>query len=707
MLDSVAAHADPSARIFEPSTTFSPPDSIDRAAHGLAIYELADVEQIAEAYRTGGVRWFYERHTPDLLAPFLDSTNVPLIEYNFGSHRNPVMTSQAALAFYNGYLDTGSEEYLDVFKTNVDWLLENHDDYYLRYDFPWRHGGRLLERGWVSAMGQGEALAAVSSAYHLTGEQKYLDAATGFFETLYRNTDSTWAFTVDEQGYYWLEEYPNPDTCHVLNGKLFGLWGLWAYYVVTDDSFALELFAAGIRTIADHYPIWNIRDKDESRYCLHGLYFPFYHETHLRQFTDYLTYFELPEFDAATELFRRHPTISGSHEKIDFGFVALGDSTERRTTLYNKGTDTLDIANVSTHNAAFSVANRSAFLAPGDSLVIPIRFAPVNPLTVKSTLTVSSNARLMRIDLVGVGVDHGLTAEETTLEFANVMALATDTLELRVKNQLRVEVSIDSVVTRSAAFDVAGGPYSIEPDMVAVLPVVFAPEMIRSYSDTAFVHVDGAIPLAIRLVGVAVSPLILSGLDGSSTIDFGNVPIGRSDTLEALIDNVGLAPVTVSDVLSAQGDIEVLDAVGVGVVAGQSARRLRVVFAPRLKGIVTDTLLITTDLSADPMGLPVHAEVTTGVGVADEEIPDAFALEQNYPNPFRSSTFLRYRLPQRAHVRMAIFNALGQVVRVVVDRIESAGVHTLEVSLDGLPGGVYFCRMESGSFSQTTKIVLL
>jgi len=88
-------------------------------------------------------------------------------------------------------------------------------------------------------------------------------------------------------------------------------------------------------------------------------------------------------------------------------------------------------------------------------------------------------------------------------------------------------------------------------------------------------------------------------------------------------------------------------------------------------------------------------------------IPARFALQQNYPNPFNPSTVIRYGLPNRTHVSLAVFNTLGQQVALLQNGEQEAGYQ--EVKFDGSPlsSGVYFYRIEAGSFVQTRKLLLL
>ncbi len=89
------------------------------------------------------------------------------------------------------------------------------------------------------------------------------------------------------------------------------------------------------------------------------------------------------------------------------------------------------------------------------------------------------------------------------------------------------------------------------------------------------------------------------------------------------------------------------------------------------------------------------------------DIPRQFALFQNYPNPFNPNTIIKYQLPEFSKVKLTVFDVLGREVTTLVNEEKPAGSY--EVDFDGtdLPSGVYFYRIESGSFSDTKKFVLL
>ncbi len=262
-------------------------------------YPLNNPAQLAQKYRDSGME-FYVITSP---ASIRDTYDVPFISYSFGTFRNPITTSHTAFGYYRYYREYKQPADRQSFLNNIDWLVENCDEnYYLRYDFDWEHvPGITMQDGWISGMAQGEALSAMCMAYELTRDSDYMNKATGFFQTLYQNTDTTWSFMIDKKGYYWLEEYPNVDLCHVLNGFLFGIWGFWNYYVITGDEFALTLFEAGIRTVLDNLDVWNIKGVNYSRYCKHTQAHK-YHYIHQTQFQAYADILNIPEFEDAIKL---------------------------------------------------------------------------------------------------------------------------------------------------------------------------------------------------------------------------------------------------------------------------------------------------------------------------------------------------------------------------------------------------------------------
>ena len=121
---------------------------------------------------------------------------------------------------------------------------------------------------------------------------------------------------------------------------------------------------------------------------------------------------------------------------------------------------------------------------------------------------------------------------------------------------------------------------------------------------------------------------------------------------------------------------------------------------------------------ADPIGgnstayrLIVTGAIPTAIDEA-ADVPEAFMLAQNYPNPFNPETQIVYALPERAPVRLEIFNVQGQKIRTLAGGEHPPGTYavTWDGNLDsGVPAtsGVYVYRLQAGPYAQLKTLVLL
>jgi hypothetical protein len=106
-----------------------------------------------------------------------------------------------------------------------------------------------------------------------------------------------------------------------------------------------------------------------------------------------------------------------------------------------------------------------------------------------------------------------------------------------------------------------------------------------------------------------------------------------------------------------------------------------------------------------PRSFSINA-IITSVGNNKGNIPNEYALAQNYPNPFNPSTRIDYQLPSNGTVTLKIYNALGQEVRNLVNRNQDAGYYTINFNASQLSSGIYFYKLQSGSFVRTKKMIL-
>jgi hypothetical protein len=87
--------------------------------------------------------------------------------------------------------------------------------------------------------------------------------------------------------------------------------------------------------------------------------------------------------------------------------------------------------------------------------------------------------------------------------------------------------------------------------------------------------------------------------------------------------------------------------------------------------------------------------------------PSVFTLNQNYPNPFNPVTTIEYVLGEKSTTKLTLLNAIGEEVAVIVNQEQNKGYHKVDFKADNLPSGVYFYRLQAGSFVETKKMILL
>ena len=98
---------------------------------------------------------------------------------------------------------------------------------------------------------------------------------------------------------------------------------------------------------------------------------------------------------------------------------------------------------------------------------------------------------------------------------------------------------------------------------------------------------------------------------------------------------------------------------------------------------------------------------TTAVQTTSSDIPNAFFLSPNYPNPFNPSTMIEFGLPEREFVSLKIYDVLGNEIETLVDGQLTSGTYRVNWNAAARAAGVYFYRLQAGAFVETRKLVLL
>jgi hypothetical protein len=103
----------------------------------------------------------------------------------------------------------------------------------------------------------------------------------------------------------------------------------------------------------------------------------------------------------------------------------------------------------------------------------------------------------------------------------------------------------------------------------------------------------------------------------------------------------------------------------------------------------------------------LESRTFTSVDETNGVVPEKFAISQNYPNPFNPSTKIRYSIPKESEVRLDVYNVLGQKVVELVNTTQRAGKYEVVLNANNFASGVYFYRIQAGSFAEVKKMILM
>ena len=87
--------------------------------------------------------------------------------------------------------------------------------------------------------------------------------------------------------------------------------------------------------------------------------------------------------------------------------------------------------------------------------------------------------------------------------------------------------------------------------------------------------------------------------------------------------------------------------------------------------------------------------------------PEKFELSQNYPNPFNPVTHLGFGISNLGFVSLKVYDVLGNEVKTLINEIKHPGYYEVEFDGSNLPSGIYYYKLEAGSFIQVRKMMLV
>ena len=222
-----------------------------------------------------------------------DKKGIPQLNYqgDIGIQYNPIAIAQWSLGNYNLWKKNNSQDCYKKFIKGADWLhnnlnLNNKNIYVWQHHFNWVYKENLVNP-WHSGLAQGQGLSVLVRAYQISQNKKYLESAKKAYQSFLIDTSKGGVTFTDKDDNVWIEEYiMKKSPTHILNGFIWGLWGIYDYWLLTKDNSVKKLFNRYIKTVLNNvekYDIgyWSLYELSNLKIKMRASIF--YHKLHIVQ----------------------------------------------------------------------------------------------------------------------------------------------------------------------------------------------------------------------------------------------------------------------------------------------------------------------------------------------------------------------------------------------------------------------------------------
>ncbi|MCX6142655.1 MAG: T9SS type A sorting domain-containing protein [Ignavibacteriales bacterium] len=338
-----------------------------------------------------------------------------------------------------------------------------------------------------------------------------------------------------------------------------------------------------------------------------------------------------------------------------------------------------------------------------------------------------------------------IAVSNTIVDFGDVSETDTARFNLTVQNFGTLDLTIQSVSCKlRSVFPLSAFPVIVPRMQSVTLPLAFSSAVRGNFVDTLFIASDDPLQrnLALQVTAKVVSYFTtIDNEDPTRYTEFGTWSYSNAQAYGATSRYAPLGPgsyARYTTTLAKSGVYDIQVIVPKTVNASTRARYVLAVSGARIDSTIVDqnvgsggwvTLLTASlpklksidvtvsDVSvapgsgfvlrADALKFMLRQEATLVEKGVRTSVPESFQLEQNHPNPFNPSTVVEYAIPHASYVTVRVYDVLGRRVAVLFEGMAAPGWYTVSFQAFNLPSGPYLCRLESGGFVQTRKMLLL
>lgn len=224
-----------------------------------------------------------------------DEEGVIMLDYlgDVGKQYNPCAVAQYGLGLVSKYLETKDEIWKKKAIIQADWLLNaikytDNNVGRLEYAFDYGSYEMIQKENYISGIAQAQALSLLIRIFQITGDNKYLMGIEGLFQSFMFDVHEGGVINYDEKNRLYIEEIITEKVSCVLDGFMYGIFGVYDYYLFSGSEDARGIFEQACHTLSEILPDFDLKFWSRADCYLKSPKMPasaFYHNVHIHQLT--------------------------------------------------------------------------------------------------------------------------------------------------------------------------------------------------------------------------------------------------------------------------------------------------------------------------------------------------------------------------------------------------------------------------------------
>ena len=309
-------------------------------------------------------------------------------------------------------------------------------------------------------------------------------------------------------------------------------------------------------------------------------------------------------------------TMALSPSSLSFGSVTAGSSTTQNVQVANTGNSSVTVTQAAASGAGISVSGLAApvTLAPSQSLVLRVTFAPTTAGATAGSVTVTNNDGVNAVAAVtGSEVQPGLSLTPTSASFGSVVTGNTNSQTVQIKNSGTSSLTVSQATVTGAGFTLSGlaVPLTLTAGQSANFNVQYAPQSAGSVSGAVSIvsnAPNSPATVALSATGVAATHTI--SLNPAS-LSFGSVTDGSSAAQGFTVTNKGNSDVAISGFTTTGTGYSLFSGAGAVTLSPNQSTSVSVQFAPSAAGSANGSVNILSNATGSASSIAL-----SGTGVA-------------------------------------------------------------------------------------------